>query len=747
MQINPFSRRLRNRKARAWLYLNASGHCENCGKELPKDWHADHHIPWSMGGLTVMSNLRALCKQCNLLKGDTMPNSFEVEQLEHFKTSFPNAKNDRKCQIGAYNCIFERIVVSGEKTCSVFMATGTGKSDVVRYAALGLTQSKKFAGVWAFSPSVYLRDQLKGEQVEDIEAFFDRCQYPISSGISPFISVDNLESTAFRNDSVLESFTTQLLIANRNIETFLKRAKVLFNQTGLRPVAIFDESHLFSTDNEWGKAAGEMLNAGIPIVLITGTPYRSDHMKIPGFHAKEISNFSRPYIKTKRDSSNPLIIQVERGNSKVCRYELEADYEYSYQRAWEDDVILKPEPCFIDATEEISERYISEMGSCEANRLLRVFLMDERTIMSSVETTIKSIKLRKSRDPRCAAIVTSLSDDEFDENTPSQSSDFGDIHAKRIAREFKRQSPDLRVLVVTSNNNNDGLSRFEKMSYDVLIVKAMGTIGYNCPRIKTVLHLSNYRTLPAFVQLVNRGCRHYAKNVSYDIIMPKDKGMVLLWGQFEDCTKLVVEERIDIMDSIDEKEISSQDTSENNHTRFNRHESSFNPNFKRSSNDEIIEEFNQAFPDIACRLTQQERLSFFSKFSNTHGEDCLEKVINNTMDESTSTPLIDSNEEESRLRSEANDIAKEITNEILKIKSWPMKRYGQIAPAVWTRIKRDCGFSPNQGLDKLCGITNFQMLIEHGKRLKTELFKKPEDNDFDYERFLGVKTRRSGFRL
>ena len=742
MYIDPLSRRLRSKKARARLYFDSNGLCENCGEILDKDWHVDHYIPWSKGGTTVLSNLRALCKDCNLKKGNTMPTVINYEHMKHFETSFPSARNVRICQKGAYNCIFDKIVVSGQKTCSVFMATGTGKSDVVRYVSLGLKQSKKFAGVWAFSPSTHLRNQLKGDRVAE---FFDRCQHPVIGGVYPFLSTDNTEQPSFRNDSVLESFTTQFLTTNRNIDEFIKRVDQLFDRTGLRPVAIFDESHLFSTDNEWGSAAIQMMDAGIPIVLITGTPYRSDYLKIPGFHVKEIDKFQRPYVKTIKDASNPFVIQIERGNSQVCKYELEADYEYSYARAWEDGVILKPEPCFIDATKEISKRYISQMGTCEMSRLLRVFLMDERTIMASVEVAIKSIRLRKSRDPRCAAIVTSLSD-EFNE-TNEVSDDFGDIHAKRIAREFKKQAPDLRTLIVTSNNNDDGLDRFEKLNYDVLIVKAMGTIGYNCPRIKTVLHLSNYRTLPAFVQLANRGCRHYADNVSYDVIMPKDKGMVSLWNQFEDCTKLVVETRIDEADSTEEKEISlGDDDTENNYTRFQDHESSFDPTAKRSFNDEIIEKFNQALPEISCRLTQQERLNTFSKLSNAFGNDCLEKVMN-AKDKDLAPPLLDANEEESRLRCEAGDIVKEITNEILKIKSWSIKSYNLIVPAVWTKIKRDCGFSPNQKIRKLCGITNFELLIEHGKRLKMELFKKPKDDNFDYERFLGVQRRRAGLRL
>ena len=51
------------------LYLHADGRCENCGVELGDGWHADHIVPWSMGGATDVTNGQALCPDCNLKKG------------------------------------------------------------------------------------------------------------------------------------------------------------------------------------------------------------------------------------------------------------------------------------------------------------------------------------------------------------------------------------------------------------------------------------------------------------------------------------------------------------------------------------------------------------------------------------------------------------------------------------------------------------------------------------------------------
>jgi len=44
--------------------------CQHCGKRKTSVYlHADHIIPFALGGLTVLKNLQALCGPCNLKKG------------------------------------------------------------------------------------------------------------------------------------------------------------------------------------------------------------------------------------------------------------------------------------------------------------------------------------------------------------------------------------------------------------------------------------------------------------------------------------------------------------------------------------------------------------------------------------------------------------------------------------------------------------------------------------------------------
>ncbi len=61
--------RLFNQRQRRCLAWVSAGRCRKCGKRLADDFHADHVIPYSRGGLTATNNGQALCPSCNLRKG------------------------------------------------------------------------------------------------------------------------------------------------------------------------------------------------------------------------------------------------------------------------------------------------------------------------------------------------------------------------------------------------------------------------------------------------------------------------------------------------------------------------------------------------------------------------------------------------------------------------------------------------------------------------------------------------------
>jgi hypothetical protein len=63
-------------KQKAALWERANGACHYCAAPLGDDWEADHVVPWSRGGQTVLANGVASCPTCNRRKSDRL---LEVE--------------------------------------------------------------------------------------------------------------------------------------------------------------------------------------------------------------------------------------------------------------------------------------------------------------------------------------------------------------------------------------------------------------------------------------------------------------------------------------------------------------------------------------------------------------------------------------------------------------------------------------------------------------------------------------------
>jgi hypothetical protein len=60
-----------DQKRELWFF--SGGRCGICRVGLPPNWHADHVIPWILGGTTTLDNGMALCPRCNMAKNARMP--------------------------------------------------------------------------------------------------------------------------------------------------------------------------------------------------------------------------------------------------------------------------------------------------------------------------------------------------------------------------------------------------------------------------------------------------------------------------------------------------------------------------------------------------------------------------------------------------------------------------------------------------------------------------------------------------
>lgn len=71
--MSKFSKEQRERVLR-----KTNGLCACCGKRLSSfNASIDHYIPLSKNGNSQLINLYAMCKECNMLKDDTIEKEFE----------------------------------------------------------------------------------------------------------------------------------------------------------------------------------------------------------------------------------------------------------------------------------------------------------------------------------------------------------------------------------------------------------------------------------------------------------------------------------------------------------------------------------------------------------------------------------------------------------------------------------------------------------------------------------------------
>ncbi len=71
MVVKQMKKRLFTPRQKKILKMISGNFCQSCGKKLNGKFHADHIVPYSKGGKTILKNAQALCESCNLKKGSS----------------------------------------------------------------------------------------------------------------------------------------------------------------------------------------------------------------------------------------------------------------------------------------------------------------------------------------------------------------------------------------------------------------------------------------------------------------------------------------------------------------------------------------------------------------------------------------------------------------------------------------------------------------------------------------------------
>lgn len=254
-------RRFTVRQAR-YLHERAQGHCEECGRELPKDWEAHHVEPHGLGGQTVVWNGRALCPPCHREIHMGSGGRFEPRQwqVECFKT-------------------FEEVVLEqGEPNFVLEACPGAGKSAMAAMMADALLNDDRFQELYgvehvvALVPWSSIQGSVAGPggSAGMCKAFADR-----GLCVRDYLLANNIRVSQPKPSAFDASIITYQSAINPDV---FKAIRLWREQAGIwRFALILDEiHHTRATGGTWGEAVEQLKAEASFSICMSGTYFRSD---------------------------------------------------------------------------------------------------------------------------------------------------------------------------------------------------------------------------------------------------------------------------------------------------------------------------------------------------------------------------------------------------------------------------------------------------------------------------------------
>lgn len=223
-----------NEQQRQALYAVAGGRCESCGADLEDGWHADHVVPFSRGGLTDVTNGRALCSACNLRKGSRMTYQWQQEALAAYEA---HALPDFLC-----------------------VATpGSGKTRWALSAAKAEIDKGTASRVVVVVPTENLKTQ------------WADAAHGLGLRLDPEWASHPLRGEPKDFDGIVATYQQ----VHSNPEAF--RAHNHRTAT----IGIFDEIHHAGQEKAWGESVYTAFYPCVKRIALSGTPWREDERAIP----------------------------------------------------------------------------------------------------------------------------------------------------------------------------------------------------------------------------------------------------------------------------------------------------------------------------------------------------------------------------------------------------------------------------------------------------------------------------------
>ena len=604
----------------------------------------------------------------------------------------------RPGQRAAIQVIWDIVRTERKSSATIVLPTRYGKSDVIRASAVGLMVDNLASRAVILEPASNLVSQVLDQA--SVQVAVERYSLPFGHGLQTFAVRDTPRlpfPPRFAQGAHFIAMTTQM--ANSNRLFFKEWVREELRRHGCPPVWYIDECHTGSSDNEWGKTVRELQEAGAFLVLLTATPYRTDKSHVEGFAYKEVG----------RDTS---IARLGNGlwEQERIRYELEADHTTTFKEAWDENpqtlcylarvTIDAPLHRYQTLTGERREnRKISELSTADALRTLSRLVRDDDFVRDAAARFLEVLGNRRAVFEDTAGMVYVGSDVSGDE---------ANAHAHQVAEALRAMDEDLKIIIATAATEDatERLRAFQQGTGDVLIVKQMGGVGMDVPRLKVCLDLSTMRTLNAFVQRVCRTATMWnptgnpedmVRTATY--ITPADAPARDLWNEFVEKEGGNAETRV-TLEYLGEQEegLRQLNLPDTFVLAGGTNVGEMVDSQQRSAPGEqwsVVRKLTGLFPELTLGRTEPELANIATENYIVIG-DGPPALVDTPSPEPQVPQVIDLYGEQKAARGVVNDLARRVARKRMGRGALDEK-FGEVIKAVYVEHKRKCGLRWEDG--------------------------------------------------
>jgi superfamily II DNA or RNA helicase len=442
----------RQRQILLWI---AGGKCQLCGKKLKQNFHADHIRPFSKDGKTITNNGQALCSRCNTSKGNKNMNiklrPWQIETLEKSLDWWFGKEGDPHFVINA--------------------APGSGKTIAASAIAKKLIERGAIDRVIVIAP----RSEVVNQWGNDFELVTGRYM-----------------SKATTADGDIKNLGVDVCATWSAVKGLQDGFQAICNSK--RTLVICDEHHHAAVEAAWGSSADSAFVNAAFVLVLTGTPIRSDGKSTVWMSYDEAGEINHPeegtYTLTYGEAVDLGYCRPVTFHRHEGKFTIDLDGGDSVEVSSQNPAELTPDLKRIPGLQSSLDFY--RLASTPKYKNDGVTPIDDSYQGTMLEWGSKKLDEIRYRMPEAGGLVIAPNIEM----------------AIYMAKIIERQEGEAPMLVHSNMGHpNARIKAFRNTTKKWIVSVAMVSEGVDIKRLRVLVYLPNALTELAFRQAVGRVVR------------------------------------------------------------------------------------------------------------------------------------------------------------------------------------------------------------------------------------------------